>query len=435
MKKIIYTAIYTSCVLVLQFFYSLSAQAQIPAKAQSRAVVILGGTFHTAEGNVIENGFIRFDKGIIQSMGSLDEAAFPDTSHARVIHADGKHIYPGFIALNTRLGLEEIEAVRATLDYRETGNINPNVRTLTSYNTDSRIIPTVRSNGVLLAQVVPEGGLIPGTSSIMKLDGWNWEDAVYASDNAIHINWPSMRISASRWAAKPEVQKENYEKNTGLLKVFFDEAKTYQDLIPETKNLRYESFTGVFKGTKKLFIHTHYSKDILAAIHFAKSYGITPVIVGGNDAHLVKEELAQNNVPVILSQPHSLPQREDEAVGLPYQRAKMLSDAGILVCISIDGSWQQRNLAYMAGTSAAYGLSKEQALQTISLNPAKVLGIDGRTGSLAIGKDATIIISSGDVLDMKSSRIEYAFIQGAGIDLENKQKALYRKYADKYGIE
>lgn len=425
MKKI-----YTLLFSVLTCYYA-NAQ-QVPAAKQSQTVIITGATAHTGKGDVVENAIIIMENGKISRIGTYDGSTLP--GDAELIDAKGKHVYPGLIAPSTRLGLEEIEAVRATLDYREAGSMNPNVRSIISYNTDSRITPTVRSNGVLLALIVPEGGILPGTSSVVKLDGWNWEDAVYKTDVAIHLNWPRMRISSASWMPSAEEQRNRSEQSLREIKTFFDEAKAYNDLLkPDTRNLRFEAMKGVFKGTEKLVIRANYVKEIIAAVQFAKSYGITPVIEGAADSYLITDFLKEQGVPVILSQPHALPNRDEEDVALPYKRAKILQDAGILFCISIDGSWQQRNLPFMAGTAAAYGLSKEEALAAVSLNAAKILGIDASTGSLEQGKDATLVISSGDLLDMRSSLVETAFIKGAKIDLDNKQKALYRKYSEKYG--
>jgi len=184
-----------------------------------------------------------------------------------------------------------------------------------------------------------------------------------------------------------------------------------------------------------LFINVDGEKDIIAAINFAKKYQITPIIVGGDEAYLITDFLKQNNVAVVVKQPHALPNSVDDDVNMPYKNAAVLANAGVNVVVSIDGYWQQRNLPFMAGTVAAWGLDPEKALQTITLNTAKVLGIDKTTGSLEMGKDATFFISSGDALDMKSNHVEQAFIQGRDINLDNLHKQLDKKFSEKYQLK
>lgn len=425
-----------SLIVCMAFSPVVYGQATIyPAKPQTKPVAIIGATIHTGTGKVIENGYIIFDKGKITGIGDLAAAKF-NSSTTEVITAAGKHVYPGFISPVTYLGLVEIGAVRATLDYQETGEINPHIRSIIAYNTDSKVPNTLRSNGILLAQITPQGGLISGQSSVIELDGWNWEDAAYKSDMAIHLNWPGSQVSESRFAPPAEQQRENTRKELAELEKYFNDAKAYAALSkPAVNNIRFNAMKGLFNGDKKLFVSADYSKDMIAAVQFLKKFGITPVITGAEDAHLITGFLKENNIAVIINQPHSLPGHDDDDVYLPYKKAKALQDAGISFAISIDGYWQQRNLPFMAGTAAAYGLTKEQALAAITLNTAKILGIDQTTGSLETGKDATLFISKGDALDMMSNNVERAFIQGKNIDLDNLHKQLFKRYSQKYGIE
>ncbi|UKJ07470.1 amidohydrolase family protein [Solitalea lacus] len=416
-------------------FASLVANAQTPAPApvQSKPVAIVGATVHIGNGEVINNASVVFENGKIVSVGNAASV----TNEATIIDAKGKHVYPGLIAPNTTLGLVEVESVRATIDEAEVGYINPNVRSLISYNTDSDVPATVRSNGVLLAQVVPQGGLITGASSVVQLDAWNWEDAAYASDNAIHLNWPSMASTGGRPnGPTEEQQKEQREKGLQLLVAYFTQAKAYAESnASSVRNPKFEAMKGLFNGTKKLFVNANSAKEILAAVSFSRSFGFTPVIVGAADAYMLIPFLKENNVQVLIERVHSLPGREDVDIDQPYKLAKQLEDAGVLYGLSMDGFWQQRNLPFMAGTTVAYGVEKEKALASVTLNTAKILGIDKKTGSIEVGKDANLLLVNGDLLDMKSSNIEQAFIQGRQIDLNNKQKQLMRKFSDKYNLK
>lgn len=424
------------CFIVLLLAGKIShAQNPAPAMEQTQMILIEGGTLHTGNGQVIENSLVAFANGkIIYAGNSNGKSGLKDINQYKVIDAKGKHIYPGIIAMNTTLGLSEIDLVRSTRDYYEVGETNPNVRAAISYNTDSKIIPTVRSNGVLLAEATPQGGTISGTSSVMILDGWNWEDATYKAEAGVHLNWPRMIISKGQNAEPEEKQRENINKALENIRSFFAEARTYAKQKPDEKNLRFEAMRDLFNGNKRLFVHCAFIKEIIAAVNFCKEFGVKMVLVGGMDSWRVTELLKENNIPVIIVRTHLLPPREDEDVDLPYKLPALLTKAGITVCITDDGSWPQRNIPFQAGTAAAHGLTKEEALTCITLNPAKVLGIDSTTGTIETGKDATLFISSGDALDMKTNNVELAFIRGKEIVLDDVQKQLYRKYIKKYGL-
>lgn len=409
--------------------------SQVPAKPQQKPVVLLNGIAHIGDGAVIQQSAIGFDNGKITFISKVSD--YQKQSEYDVIDISGKHVYPGFIVPSTKLGLVEIDAVRATRDFDDVGFLNPHVRSLISYNTDSKITPTVRTNGVLTAQVCPKGGLISGTSSVFSLDGWNWEDAVYKVDDGIHVNWPN-RFQGGGWWGEPEPLKKNekFENDLEKLKKFFSDAKAYSENGQSETDIRMEAMKDVFNGKKRLFINVDRAKDIIEAVAFAKQYLVQNlVIVGAKEAWLVTDVLKNNNVPVVLDRVHDLPSSTDSDIDQPYKLPKQLQDAGILYCLSYRGDMETaglRNIPFTAGTAVAYGLTKEQALSAITLNAAKILGIDKTTGSLEGGKDATLFVSSGDALDMRTNNVEMAFIKGKKLDLDNHQKQLYTRYSDKY---
>lgn len=412
------------------------AQANIsPAKKQSKTIAITGATVHIGNGTIIENGTILFGNGKIISVRADGQVPQDDVIR---IDARGKHIYPGFIATATNLGLTEIEAVKATLDFSEIGDYNSHIRSIVAYNTDSKVPATLRSNGVLLAQPTPQGGTISGSSSVVQLDAWNWEDAAIKTDDAMHMSWPALPRFRGFGKAQtsPEVLAERNQSAINQLTSFFAEAKAYSEMgKPEIINTRFEAMKPVFAGTERLFIEADSQKDITAAVNFAKKFGITPVITGADEAYLAIGFLKENNITVVVKQPHALPNNNDDDVNMPYKNAALLANAGLNVVLSIDGYWQQRNLPFMAGTVTAWGLDKEKALSTITLNAAKAMGVDKITGSIEDGKDATFFISAGDALDMKTNKVEQAFIQGRDINLDNLHKQLDKKFSDKYATE
>jgi imidazolonepropionase-like amidohydrolase len=416
---------------------SLVAQSFLtPAPPQTEAVLITGGTAHLGTGEVVENAVITFENGKITQVGEADLLGRIDESRYRVINAVGKHIYPGFIAANNQLGLKEIGAVRATLDEREIGSINPSARALIAYNTDSRVIPTIRSNGILLTQSTPVGGRVSGQSSIMQLDAWNWEDAAYRADDGIHLNWPSIYSYRGWWTGNPGIERnKDYGEQKRQIEMFVREAYAYSQKTEEeveTTNLLFESMRGLYDQSKNLYIHVNDVKGITEAVRFGQAFAIRTVIVGGRDAWMITDFLAENEVPILLRQTHSLPSRAHEDVDQPFKTPVQLAEAGVLFGLYMDGFWEIRNLPFQAGQSVGYGLDYEQAVASISLNVARVLGIDDRCGSIEKGKDANLFISEGDALDMRSCKVLHAFIEGREIDLNNKQKMLYQKYKAKY---
>lgn len=433
--------------LAISVFCFLGATAQetvLPAKPQKGLIFIKNATIHVGNGKVIENGTIRIRDGKIEEVGANVSIPADDV---QVFDVKGKHVYPGLILPTSNLGLVGINSVRATQDVREIGDMNPNVRSLVAYNTDSKVINTLRSNGILLANVVPEGSFVAGTSSVVQLDAWNWQDAAYKSDEGLHVYMPTLmpRPSFGRFgggggggpqAPAADPVKEGLEKIEGL-KTFFREAKAYLgEAKHEETNLKFEAVKGLFDKKQKLYVHANTVKQILVALDFVKEFGFDMVIVGGSDSWQLADLLKKNNVSVILQQPHSLPTGEDDDVDQPYKTAAALQKAGVLFAISDDDAQTRgRNLAFNAGTAAAYGLSKEEALAAISLNAAKIMGMADQTGSIEAGKDANIVVSDGDILDMRTSNVTDAFIQGRKIDLTDKHKLLNERYEQKYDLK
>ncbi|MBT8196626.1 MAG: amidohydrolase family protein [Bacteroidia bacterium] len=414
----------------------LFAQTPVPAKKQSKSIVLMGATAHLGDGTVIENAAIGFKDGTFNLIADARTIRLASDAYDTIINLNGKHVYPGLIAANTVLGIREIGAVRATSDHREVGGVNPSARSLIAYSTDSRVTPTVRYNGVMLAEVTPQGGLVSGSSSVMKLDGWNYEDAILKSDIGIHVNWPRMRVRDAWWAPKPEVQRKRTAENLAQLHQLFNDAYSYYKTDNKKQaNQHFEAMNGLFDGSKKLFVHADYIKEIISAVNFANKYQIKLVIVGGTDALMASDLLKENNVPVVLEDIHRVPSRTDQDIDMPYRLPALLKEAGVEFCVSAPGFWQVRNLPFHAGTTAAYGLTKEEALQTITAWPAKILGIDDVCGTLTENKQATLIVSSGDVLDMRTSVIEMAFIQGMELDLVSIQTEMNEKFLGKFGLE
>lgn len=407
-----------------------------PAKKQTEQITISGATLHVGDGTVIEDSYIVIKNGKISYAGPITSApSLPDIGTS--IRAKGKHVYPGIIALNTQLGLIEVGAVRATRDGREIGQFNPSIRSIVAYNTDSNVTPTIRSNGILIAQTVPEGNVMPGQSSIVQLDAWNWEDAAIAMDNGLHINWPRAYRRSGSWPNfGPIKPNAKYGKSMAEIETFFKEAKAYGQMsAPKETNLKFESMRPVFAGERKVYINTDHAKSMMHAVHLAKQFGFDPIIVGGAESHLILDFLKENNVSVILDETQRLPRRDENDVDLPYKLPRILHEAGVDFALSMPGFYTVRNLPFQAGQAVGQGLPYEEAVKAITMSPARIAGIDSFVGTVEQGKDGTLIISEGDVLDYRTAKVTHAFIQGREVDLNNKQTDLYKKFTDKYESE
>jgi imidazolonepropionase-like amidohydrolase len=406
--------------------------------AQTKRIIYTNATLHIGNTQVISNATLAIEKGKIVNANNNYMPLITDS----VIDASNQHIYPGIIAPFITLGLTEVDAVRSTIDFAEAGNINPHVRAQIAYNTDSKIIPTVRSNGVLLVQSTPRGGLISGQSSVMSLNGWNWEDATIKADDGVHVNWPSLLVP-SGWSELGPTgweKNKNYETQLQTITQFLLEAKAYNKTPTATiNNQKLKAMKDVFSGTKRLYIYANTTKELTEAIHLILTLEIKhPVIIGGAEAYKVADLFTKNNIPIIIGRTHAIPTKEDADIYANTKLANELKLKNILFAISDEGdmeAMQARNLPFQAGTTVAFGLTKEEALQAITLNPAKIMGIDANYGTLEVGKSATFFISTGDALDAKSNNVIAAYTNGNIVDLNNHQKELYKKYATKFGLK
>ena len=409
---------------------------QTPAPLQNKIITISGATAHIGNGSVIKNSIITFENGILIAVA--DATSSKIALRGTIIDASGKHVYPGFIAPNTTLGLVEIDAVRPTRDQDELGEFIPNVRSLIAYNAESKVVESLRPNGVLIAQITPRGGTISGTSSIVQLDAWNWEDAVVKEDDGVHINWPNSYARGRWWLGESSTYKANkdYQEEIENIKSFILNSKTYGKSTPKKINEAFKAMQGLFNGQQKMFVHAQGEKEMIDAVTLLKNNGIyNVVVVGAYEAYKISDFLKKNDVSVLIQRVHSTPERDDEDYDLPYKLAKLLVDEGILVALQTSGQMEgmnTRNLPFYAGQVAAQGLSKEKALQLITENPAKILGIDANYGTLEIGKSATLFICKGDALDMRTNILSHAFIDGRNISLETHQTKLWKRYSKKY---
>jgi len=423
------------------------ASDQITPPPQKQALLITGATLHTVSGATIEGGSMLVERGRIRAIAAPgDTLPAAETGPATVLDLRGRHVYPGFIAANSSLGLVEVQAVRATVDTTEIGVINPNARALVAVNADSELLPVARSNGVLAALAVPGSstfGSIAGTSALLQIDGWTWEDMALVREVGLHVVLPILRtnsdvLSGSLEPFKDEIRKLSAQR-LQLIDQAFDAAAAYaRARVAEPgatpRDPRWEAMLTVVKGERPVFVHADDAAQIRYALGLAERHGLKLVIVGGADAARFAPVLKARGVAVVIAGVHSLPQRRDDAYDARYTLAAQLAQAGVVFCIAGEGNAfaasSERNLPYQAAMAIAYGLPRDEALKAITLYPAQILGVADRLGTLAPGRLASFIVTDGDPLEI-ATQVERVFIQGREVDVGNRQRRLEQKYRQK----
>lgn len=424
--------------VLIQTASSILASDQVPSKKQDHPIALIGATIHPVIGDVIVNGTILFEDGKITNLGT--SITLPTGTQS--IDVAGRHIYPGLINADTRLGLLEVGSVPGSRDDDELGDMNPNVRAEVALNPDSELLSVVRAHGITVANSFPRGGIISGKSAAIMLDGWTWEDMTLKAPVAMHLNWPRMTLNTAWWnSTSEEDQIKNRKEALDKIDSFFDDAKAYMTVksvsgkngLPDQKvDLRLEAMIPVLKGELPLWIAANEIKQIQAAIDWAESKGIKTVIYGGVDSWRLAKELKKMNIPVVISSVLDVPTRAWEAYDTGYTLANNLYKEGVKFCIGyVTFAGEQHNVRYNAAMAVAHGLPVDEGIKSITIYAAEIMGIDDRVGSLEIGKDATLIVTDGNPLEIVTS-VSMEFIEGRPIDLDNKHKRLYRKYTEKY---
>lgn len=411
---------------------NICASPVIPGSPQEKPIAIQNATIHPVSSPAIENGMLLFEDGKIVAVGTKLE--LPDD--VQIVDGNGLHVYPGFINAGGQLGLVEIDAVRASVDDAETGELNSNVKAQVVFNPDSELIPVTRSNGVLVSLSVPTGRLIAGQSALMQLDGWTWEDMTVASPVGLHIYWPSLRPSRNWWAAKGSDANEP-DRQLKTLRDFFQKAQRYCESVPvdaEVTDVRLDAMRVVFDQSVPLVVHADSVGEIRSAVAFCVEFKVRMILHGGMDAAVCAKLLKDRDVPVIVGSVHRLPSVRSDAFDSAYSLPSRLEQAGVRYCIAGVGRFgasNLRNLPYHAGTAVAYGTDLDEAIRAVTLYPAEILGVSDRLGSLEEGKDATLFLCNGNPLDTNSS-VEMAYVQGKKLSLISRHTELFRKYQAKY---
>jgi imidazolonepropionase-like amidohydrolase len=413
--------------------------------ARAQSLLLKNATVHPVSGLVISPGDVLIENGKVSQIGHLDVKA------DQVIDLTGQHLYPGLLALNTSLGLLEIEGLRATRDLEEIGQFVPEVQSWVAVNPDSELLPVARGNGVAFFEPTPEGTMVAGQSALMIIDGWTTEDMVFKKPAALHIYWPGMEVSSGgrrggrrRGASgSPDERAKERERKVKELADYFADARAYAQARAAAQtngspdpglNPSWEAMLPYVRGQRPIVIHADELRQIKSALQWAETNNYKIVIAGGHDAWKMADALASNNVPVIYDGIYTLPSSEVESYDIHFKTPELLRRAGVKVAFSLQGDVAAaaltKNLPYVASQAVAYGLPADEALKAITLYPAQILGVDDRLGAIEPGKDATLFSCTGDILDLRAN-VTHLWMAGHEVSLENRHTRLYEKYRNR----
>lgn len=399
-------------VWIVLFLFCLNVQAQ-PARR-----VFTNGVIHTGTKEAFQ-GFVVVEGSRIVEVG---EGAPPAGER---VDLDGGHLYPGLIDPDTQMGLVEVESLRATSDQAEVGELNPNLRAAVGYRAESVTIPVARSQGVLIAGVNPNGGLISGQGSVMRLWGWTWEEATVVSAWCMALDWPWMALPPEDKEEASQRAMDQLGRQLFALDEAWQQARVYRS---GSGDVKWEALKPYAEGTKTVLLRVDGKQEIAAALDWVEKEKVRAVLVCGRDVHLFAQRLAKLKIPVIYSSLNAQNPRPEESVSLHHRTPALLQQAGVLVALSPSGlAFDVRELRDLAGKTVGNGMSRLEALRSITLNSAKILGVSDRLGSLEVGKEATLVLADGDLLET-TTRVLRAWGQGVELSLQDKQKELHEKY-------
>ncbi len=426
----------TLCLLAICAF---SAFAQ--SKSPQGVYAIRNARIVTVTNGVIERGTIVIKDGRIAAVGA--NVAVP--KDARVIDATGLSVYPGLIDANTILGLSEVGQVNATQDTTEIGDFNANMKALTAINPHSELIPVARMNGVTTVLTCPRGGMISGQCALINLDGWTQHEMKLLAPAAMQLNYPTLGFRgfggfAQVFGQPNEQMRQQRERQIENLRRKLEDAAAYaqakeaaardKSVPARTVDLGLEAMLPALRGETPVLVSADREREIKGALELAEKYKLKLIISGGDEAAKLAKQLKEKNIPVILGSVYGLPSGEDAPYDESYARAAELHKAGVKFAFSTGDASNVRLLPYQAGTAAAFGLPKEEALKGVTLYPAQIFGVDKLVGSIEAGKLANLVVTDGDILEFRT-KVRHMFIAGRQVDLSNKHQRLYDKFKDR----
>jgi len=413
----------------------LASATIISSPPDPAKLFIKNATIVPVVGERIEGGSILVEDGKIKAVGKALQAP----AEAQVIDASGMFVYPGFIDSYSHFGLTEIGAIPSTTDYREMGKENPELRVAWAINPHSVHFGTGRVTGTTTALVAPSGGTFPGISALIKMDGWAFPEMVVVEAATSFINFPmTPRPVGEGVTVQKEAKDDVTSKLVEKIRDYLKEARRYLKLkklaavdsgvkAPEY-NAKYEALGPVLDGTLPVIISVEKAKDIELAIKFVQGEKLKAIFRGCAQGFKVAAKIKQSGIPVIIDSLYIGPSDPEDGYDAPYRNVVELAKAGILISFSSgDSPAQGKDLPYHAAKAVAFGLPHEEAIKALTINPAKIFGVSDRLGSIEAGKDADLVIATGDPLDMRTE-VKQLVINGRAIDMSNWWETLYQKF-------
>ncbi len=418
--------------------------------ASAETILLKNAVVHTVSAETITNGSVLVQNGkIIQVFDNKlpSRILIPDGTDE--IDLNGLHLYPGLIALNTALGLSEISGVRSTRDFSEVGDYTPEVQSWIAVNPDSELLPVARANGITHIEPAPQGGIVAGQSGLVALTGWTTEEMAVKKPVALHVYWPGMELDPrpkekfadkSKWKSLEDQATERQTKLRAL-EDFFDEARAYDKAIsadlkkpPLEKTPAWEAMRPFIRGEAPVFVHADEIRQIKAALKWAQTNQFKIVLVGAREAVIVAKEIAAQKIPVIYEHVFTQPSRDTEGYDIYFRAPEILRTNGITLALGMGATAFDaaltKNLPYTVAQAIAFGLPEADALKSITLVPAELLGVADRLGSIEAGKDATLFACDGNIFDVRSN-VKRLWIAGKEMNLETRHTRLYEKYKNR----
>lgn len=419
---------YNLILILLIFVQSIIVlQAQQVEKSTFGVFALTNATIETVTKGRLENATVVIRNGKIEAVGT--NVTIP--ADAQVIDCKGLTVYPGMVDSGTHLGLQEIESISVTQDYDEVGELTPEMQALTAINPNSVLIPVTRVSGVTSVIASPSGGLFPGTAALINLQGYTPEQ-MYAGFKAIVMNFPSTGRRGRYDRRTDEDVKKDSDKAIKKLNETWDRVKTYAAIDSSTNgkadyNPQLAALVPVYRGKATAMIEVNKESDILSALKWIKDNKIKAILTGVDEGWRVADSIALAGIPVITGPVISQPTRESDRYDTAYKNAGIMHKAGVKVAIRTDDAENVRNLPFNAGFAAAYGMSKEDAMKAVTIVPAEIFGVADKIGSIEVGKDANIFVSTGDPFE-PATQIKHLFINGWNVPLESRQTLLYDEF-------
>ncbi|MGB8952891.1 MAG: amidohydrolase family protein [Candidatus Aminicenantales bacterium] len=398
-------------------------------------ILIKNAVFIPVVGEDLERGSLLIEDGKIAAIGR----DIPVPEGTEIIDASGMFVYPGFIDAFTHFGLLEIGAIGSTVDVREMGKENPELRVAWAINPQSIHFATSRINGTTTAVVAPQGGTFPGLTALIKMDGWTFPEMRVQEVATSMINFPmTPRPPKEGGTQQAETKQDVTSKLVEKIKEYLDEARRYLQLkklasenpamTPPAPNPKYEALAPVLDGSLPVIVSVEKSRDIELALKFIKEQKLKAIFRGCAQGFKVADQIQKAGIPVIIDNLYTNPSEPEDGYDAPYRNVAELAKAGVLICFSSgEDPSTGKDLPYQAAKAVAFGLDRTEAIKALTINPARIFGLASRLGSLEPGKDADLFITTGDPLDFKSE-VKYLFINGKPIDLDNWWETLYDKW-------